>query len=100
MAGESVTITCPNCAHDVTLPWQVGNHPGTLHRGRLPLRIVDLLETDAPLTITQIAAALEAREDAVKKAVQRLQRSGRISQEATPGAVNGYPGPRFRWRLS
>lgn len=88
-------MNCPNCGYEMAETVR------GLHRDRLPLRIVDLLEIDAPLTAEQIAAALNANVEAVRKALWRLGRRQVIEQlpvknPPPPGTLGAYT----HWRLS
>ena len=87
-------VTCPDCGYEF------GATVRGFHRGRLPLRIVDLLEVDAPLTAEQIAAALNANVDSVRQAVWRLwQRQLIVQRPVQNPTLNGQPGARVQWRL-
>lgn len=51
----------------------------SLHRGKTPERIVDLLETDGGwLTIQGIATDLRTKTETVQRALFRLRRAGRV----------------------
>lgn len=68
---------------------------GYLHRGRIPDRVVDLLEVDGGwLTRDGIAVALRAKPDSVYRALLRLRKADRVRSRQWDAQV------RSEWRLS
>ena len=85
-------MRCPNCGYDVITG---------LHRGRTPIRILDLLHVDAPLNSEQIAAALDVNIEGIRKAVWRLWQRGLIQQIPVPNPPrNGEQGAKVMWELA
>jgi predicted ArsR family transcriptional regulator len=99
MGGESVIAVCPNCEHSFEAG-RIVLGESRLNRGCAPARIVDLLETDAPLTIRQMAAALKLDERAVSKAIWRLDKGGSVVKTQRPEWQPNTPTPRYVWRLA
>lgn len=78
---------------------QKGCPPGTLFENRLPIRILDVLETDGESTAVGIAARLGANEAAVKRALYRLRDAGRVVSRPDVGDFQAAP-VHFRGQYS
>lgn len=91
---------CPSCGYQLrgTGRTQLGVH--RFNRGMLPMRIVDLLEVDSPLTSEQIAGALQAKTNSVFAALWRLYKDGAVTRTQRPEWVHGAPTARYTWRLT
>jgi hypothetical protein len=80
MAGETVTfVACPNCGQRVDAPTRA------MHRGRLPSRIVDVLDNDGPLTAEGLGVRLDAPATSIYKALWRLHNRGMVVPSAFAG---------------
>lgn len=67
--------------------------PGTMHRGRIPDQIVDLLQIDGGwLTPDGIALDLRANPETVQRALFRLRKRGEVKSRP----VGGY----LEWRAA